>query len=78
VTFLENTAAYRRELRREKYGDESDEKMRAILQDISPLTNAHKIKSPLFVVQGANDPRVPVTEAVQIFEKAKAQGYEIL
>jgi dipeptidyl aminopeptidase/acylaminoacyl peptidase len=37
--------------------------MRAFLERISPLTNASKIKKPLFVVQGKNDPRVPYTEA---------------
>merc|ERR1712087_944378 len=55
VTFLENTASYRRDLRRKKYGDERDPVMRKLLQEISPLTNCSKIVSPLFVVQGAND-----------------------
>jgi dipeptidyl aminopeptidase/acylaminoacyl peptidase len=46
--------------------------MRAHLQTISPLTNAHKITQPLFVVQGKNDPRVPYTEAEQIVAQARA------
>jgi dipeptidyl aminopeptidase/acylaminoacyl peptidase len=58
VTFLQNTESYRRDLRRVEYGDERDPAMRAHLQTISPLTNAHKITKPLFVVQGKNDPRV--------------------
>lgn len=73
VTFLERTEAYRRDLRRVEYGDERDPKMRELLQRISPLTNAAKIKAPLFVVQGKNDPRVPVTEAEQIVATVRKQ-----
>lgn len=71
VTFLENTGGYRRELRRVKYGDESDPEMRAFLNEISPLTNCDKIIAPLLIAQGKNDPRVPVSEAEQIFEAVK-------
>ena len=67
VTFLENTGEFRRELRRKKYGDESDPDMRQFLHSISPLTNCHKIKAPLMIAQGKNDPRVPISEAEQIF-----------
>lgn len=73
VTFLENTKAYRRDLRRVEYGDERDPQMRAFLQRISPTTNASKIKSPLMVVQGLNDPRVPASEAEQIVKAVEAQ-----
>ncbi|MEM9301962.1 MAG: alpha/beta fold hydrolase [Pseudomonadota bacterium] len=66
VTFLENTQDYRRDLRRVEYGDERDPAMRAHLEKISPLNNVEKIKVPMLVVQGQNDPRVPVTEAEQI------------
>jgi dipeptidyl aminopeptidase/acylaminoacyl peptidase len=66
VTFLENTEAYRRDLRRVEYGDERDPEMREFLENISPLNNAHQITSPLFVAQGFNDPRVPYTESEQI------------
>ena len=76
VTFLENTASYRRVLRRIKYGDESDAEMREFLNDISPLTNADKIRAPLFVCQGKNDPRVPVGEAEQIYKTVKENGLE--
>jgi dipeptidyl aminopeptidase/acylaminoacyl peptidase len=74
VTFLETTESYRRDLRRVEYGDERDPKMREHLNAISPLTNAHKIKKPLLVVQGKNDPRVPYTEAEQIVAKARTNG----
>ena len=76
VTFLENTASYRRILRRVKYGDESDPEMRKFLNEISPLTNADKIRAPLFVCQGKNDPRVPVGEAEQIYKTVKESGLE--
>ena len=66
VTFLENTKDYRRHLRRKEYGDERDPEMRALLQAISPTTNAHRIRRPLFIAQGANDPRVPQSEADQM------------
>jgi dipeptidyl aminopeptidase/acylaminoacyl peptidase len=77
VTFLENTQAYRRDLRRVEYGDERDPKMRAHLEEISPLTNVQKIKIPLFVIQGQNDPRVPVTEAEQIVAAVRAQDQPV-
>ncbi len=73
VTFLTNTESYRRDLRRVEYGDERIPEMRKFLEAISPLTNAEKIKKPLFVVQGKNDPRVPYTEALQIVDKVKKQ-----
>jgi dipeptidyl aminopeptidase/acylaminoacyl peptidase len=74
VTFLQNTESYRRDLRRVEYGDERDPAMRAFLERISPLNNAQKIRKPLFVVQGKNDPRVPVTEAEQIVAKVRENG----
>lgn len=74
VTFLNNTKAYRRDLRRVEYGDERDPKMRAFLEKISPTTQAAKIQSPLLVVQGLNDPRVPASEAEQIAKAVAAQG----
>lgn len=77
VTFLENTQDYRRDLRRQEYGDERDPQMRAFLQKISPLNNVDKINIPMFVVQGQNDPRVPVTEADQIVAALREQGLPV-
>jgi dipeptidyl aminopeptidase/acylaminoacyl peptidase len=74
VTFLEHTEAYRRDLRRVEYGDERDPKMREYLEKIAPMNNIEKIKKPMFVVAGKNDPRVPVTESRQIFDALKKQG----
>ncbi|MFT7724088.1 MAG: S9 family peptidase [Roseateles sp.] len=74
VTFLNNTESYRRDLRRVEYGDERDPAMKAHLEKISPLTNAARIKKPLFVIQGKNDPRVPYTEAEQIVATVRQGG----
>ncbi len=73
-TFLKNTESYRRDLRRVEYGDERDPKMSSFFEEISPLNNAGKIQKPLFVVQGGNDPRVPLSEAEQIVARVKQNG----
>ena len=77
VTFLENTQDYRRDLRRAEYGDERDPAMRAYLEKISPLNNVEKIDLPMLVVQGENDPRVPVTEAKQMVAALRKQGQTV-
>lgn len=77
VTFLENTQDYRRDARRAEYGDERDPEMRAHLQAISPLNHADKIRVPMFVVQGHNDPRVPVTESEQIVAALRKHGQSV-
>jgi dipeptidyl aminopeptidase/acylaminoacyl peptidase len=74
TTFLENTSGYRRDLRRVEYGDERDPKMRAFHNRIAPSTNAARITKPLFVVQGGNDPRVPLSEAEQIVRVVREKG----
>lgn len=77
VTFLENTQDYRRDLRRAEYGDEREPAMRKHLQSISPLTHVDRIKVPMMVVQGENDPRVPVTEAIQVVNALRDQGQPV-
>jgi dipeptidyl aminopeptidase/acylaminoacyl peptidase len=74
VTFLQNTKDYRRDLRRAEYGDERKSSMRFFLEMISPVNNAHKIKVPMLVIQGANDPRVPASESEQIVQKVREGG----
>ena len=74
VTFLTNTADYRRDLRRVEYGDERNEAMRKHLEAISPTTNARRISKPMFIVQGANDPRVPASEAEQMVQTIRGNG----
>ena len=74
VTFLEHTEGYRRDLRRVEYGDERDPKMHDFLERIAPMNNIEKIKKPMMVVAGKNDPRVPVSESDQIVAGLKKQG----
>jgi dipeptidyl aminopeptidase/acylaminoacyl peptidase len=73
-TFLKNTEAYRRDLRRVEYGDERDPAMNEFFESIAPMNHTDKIKKPLFIVQGGNDPRVPHTESVQMKEKIRQNG----
>jgi dipeptidyl aminopeptidase/acylaminoacyl peptidase len=77
VTFLRNTAPYRQDLRRAEYGDERNESMRIFLDKISPLTNANRIKKPLLVAAGLNDPRVPASESDQLVWRVRSNGGEV-
>jgi len=77
VTFLENTQDYRRDLRRAEYGDERIPEMRAFLERIAPLGMADAITVPMLVVQGGNDPRVPLSEAEQMVTEIRDHGTEI-
>jgi len=74
VTFLEHTEPYRRDLRRAEYGDERDPKMRAFLESIAPMNHVQNITKPIFIVAGANDPRVPKSEADQIVAALQKEG----
>ena len=72
VTFLNNTAPYRRILRISEYGD--PEKDKEALVKLSPTTYVDRLKSPLLIIQGASDPRVPVGEAIQMYDAAVKRG----
>ncbi len=74
VTFLENTRSYRRDHRRNEYGDERDPAMREHLMNISPNMHVDKMTKPMFIIQGYNDPRVPYTESEQMLAALKANG----
>ena len=74
VTFLENTSAYRRAYREREYGTLKDD--REFLHEASPLTHIDDITAPLFIIHGANDPRVPLSEAEQIHAAMTARGRE--
>jgi dipeptidyl aminopeptidase/acylaminoacyl peptidase len=76
-TFLKNTESYRRDLRRAEYGDERDPQMAAFFERTAPLNNAEKIRKPMFVVQGGNDPRVPRSEAEQMVARIKQNGLPV-
>jgi dipeptidyl aminopeptidase/acylaminoacyl peptidase len=73
VTFLERTEAYRRDLRRAEYGDEREPKMRDFMQTTAPLNHVAKMRKPMMIVQGRNDPRVPWTESQQIVAALRQQ-----
>jgi dipeptidyl aminopeptidase/acylaminoacyl peptidase len=72
LTFLENTAPYRRILRITEYGDPV--KDRQALLELSAVTYIEKLKAPLQIQGGATDPRVPVGEAIQVYEAARKTG----
>ena len=74
ASFLQGTAAYRRDLRRAEYGDERDPAVRTVLERISPLHAAGRIRAALYVLHGKNDPRVPQSEAEQIVHAVRDQG----
>ena len=77
VSFLENTEGWRRDVRRAEYGDERDPKVREALERIAPLNNVQRIKKPLFIVQGKNDPRVKTSEAEQMITAVKKNGVPV-
>jgi dipeptidyl aminopeptidase/acylaminoacyl peptidase len=74
VTFLRDTSDYRRGNRRLEYGDERKPEVRAFLEQLSPANHADRIRAPLLIVQGRNDPRVPFTEAERMRDAIRAQG----
>ncbi len=74
-SFFQNTGAWRRTNRAAEYGD--PEKDPQFMDSISPINFADKIRAPLFVIAGANDPRVPMEEADQIVAKARAKGVPV-
>src|SRR5436853_7932117 len=75
VTFLENTGPWRRKMREAEYG--SLEHDREFLEQISPIRHVERIKAPMFVVHGANDPRVPAGEAEQIVAALRARNVPV-
>jgi len=74
ATFLRDTSDYRRGARRLEYGDERKPEVKAFLDRISPANHAARIRDPLLIVQGRNDPRVPFTEAERMRDAVKAQS----
>ncbi len=71
ASFVANTEGWRRELQRSEFGDERDPKVREFLARIAPINNAQKIKKPLLIIHGQNDPRVPVAEAAALVAATK-------
>ena len=75
VTFMEKTGAYRRAHREAEYGNLREH--REFFEKISPIHHVDKIKCPMMVIHGANDPRVPVEEAEQIVSALKKRGIPV-
>jgi dipeptidyl aminopeptidase/acylaminoacyl peptidase len=71
-TNLQRTSGYRRKLREREYG--TLDKDLEFLKSISPIYKVDRIKAPLFVLQGRNDPRVPYTESEQIVSALKERN----
>jgi dipeptidyl aminopeptidase/acylaminoacyl peptidase len=74
VTFLQNTSAYRRAYREREYGRLEED--RAVLEAASPLPIIDRVRAPLLVIHGANDPRVPLSEAEQVVAAVRDNGIE--
>ena len=72
TTFLENTSDYRRAHREAEYGSLATD--REFLESISPINHVDRIVAPLIVIHGANDPRVPLSEAEQLVEALSSKG----
>jgi len=72
-TFLEQTSGYRRKLREVEYGPLTDPEF---LKSVSSLEKIDKIKVPMFIAHGLNDPRVPVGEAMQLAVGLQERGYD--
>lgn len=68
-TFLERTKDYRRKLREVEYGPLTD---REFLKSVSPIHKVDRIRVPLLIAHGENDPRVPIHEARQLYDKLKS------
>jgi dipeptidyl aminopeptidase/acylaminoacyl peptidase len=76
ITFLQNTQEYRRDLRRAEYGDERVPEIRAYLEKIAPAKNVEKITRPMLIIQGKNDPRVPLSESEQMVSALRKANVE--
>lgn len=74
-TFIENTSPYRRHLRESEYG--TIEEDGEFFDQISPIHHIDKITAPLMVIHGANDPRVPISEAEQIVEALRKRNHPV-
>lgn len=74
-TFLRNTSAYRRAWRIPEYGD--PDRDAELLREISPINHVDRIRAPLMVIHGDNDPRVPLSEAQQIVDAVRERGLPV-
>nr|WP_243652245.1 S9 family peptidase [Mariniflexile fucanivorans] len=65
------------EILKEIWYDESIPEEKTIMENVSPAYQIDKIKKPLFVVQGANDPRVNIDESDQIVKALREKGVDV-
>jgi dipeptidyl aminopeptidase/acylaminoacyl peptidase len=80
ITLLDSFPPYWEQIRKMLYarmGDPSTPQGKALLVERSPLSHADKIKTPLLVIQGANDPRVSRREAEQIVIALRDRGFPV-
>lgn len=61
----------------EQWYDERDPEEAEIMKQVSPALNCEKITKPLFVVQGANDPRVNIDESDQVVKNLRSRGVHV-
>jgi dipeptidyl aminopeptidase/acylaminoacyl peptidase len=71
ASFVEHTEGWRRDIQRAEFGDERDPKVKEFMERTAPLNNAQRMKKPLLIIQGQNDPRVPVSEAARLVGATK-------
>jgi len=71
--FVTSAKDWRVELQRSEFGDERQPKIRKFMESTAPLNNAKKIKKPLLLIQGENDPRVPAAEAARFVAAIKGR-----
>ena len=77
ITYFQGTDPTRPEDRRAEYGDERVPEIRDFLIRISPVTQASKLRVPLFIIHGANDTRVPVGQAEEMARLVRANGVPV-
>jgi dipeptidyl aminopeptidase/acylaminoacyl peptidase len=75
ISFLRNTSAYRRQWRISEYGD--PDRDAELLYRISPINHLDRLKTPLLVIHGDNDPRVPLNETEQVVEGVRQRGVPV-
>lgn len=78
-TMLASIPPYWEPLREMEYQEVGDpEKDRELLTAASPFFHADRIRAPLLVAQGANDPRVKKAESDQIVDAVRQHGHEVI
>ena len=79
-TFMDSFPEYWKpylEIVREIWYDETVPEEKKIMEEVSPVFQIDKVNKPLFVVQGANDPRVNINESDQIVEALRKKGQDV-